>query len=75
MRARGMEIPEEYLQYLSPLGWEHITFNGDYVWNLKQRIDINNPRAAPGKNRVDEKCHRQTVKGIPEIFIFPTYTG
>ncbi|PTM52724.1 Tn3 transposase DDE domain-containing protein [Desmospora activa DSM 45169] len=44
LQARGMEIPEDYLQHLSPLGWEHITLTGDYVWNLKQRIDINNPR-------------------------------
>ena len=31
-----MDIPEEYLQYLSPLGWEHINVTDDYVWNLKQ---------------------------------------
>ena len=27
-------VPDEYLSYLSPLGWEHINLTGDYVWNL-----------------------------------------
>ncbi|MBM7585655.1 TnpA family transposase [Bacillus pakistanensis] len=36
LRERGVEIPEEYLQHISPLGWEHIALTGDYVWNLKQ---------------------------------------
>ena len=27
-------IPDEYLAYLSPLGWEHINLTGDYVWNI-----------------------------------------
>lgn len=27
-------IPEKYLSYLSPLGWDHINLTGDYVWRL-----------------------------------------
>ncbi|MFK0573406.1 Tn3 family transposase [Endozoicomonas sp.] len=27
-------IPDEYLRYLSPLGWEHIGLTGDYIWRL-----------------------------------------
>lgn len=50
LRAQGMEVQEEYLQHLSPLGWEHITLTGDYVWNLKQSIDINNLRPLREKN-------------------------
>ncbi len=34
LRARGQELPEEYLRYLSPLEWEHITLTGVYRWNL-----------------------------------------
>lgn len=52
LRAKGMGIPDEYLQHLSPLGWEHITLTGDYVWNLKQRTDINNPRPLRVKSSV-----------------------
>ncbi len=29
--ANGMEIPEEHLKHLSPLGWQHINLTGDYV--------------------------------------------
>jgi hypothetical protein len=27
------------LQYLSPLGWEHINLTGDYVWRQNRKID------------------------------------
>lgn len=28
---------ESLLQYLSPLGWEHINLTGDYVWRHKDK--------------------------------------
>ena len=28
------DAPDEYLQYLSPLGCEHIILTGDYIWKL-----------------------------------------
>jgi hypothetical protein len=31
-----VEVKEEYLQHLSPLGWEHINLTGDFQWNMKQ---------------------------------------
>jgi TnpA family transposase len=31
-RSRGEMIPDELLSHIAPLGWEHIAFNGDYVW-------------------------------------------
>jgi hypothetical protein len=31
-RAAGLKIPEELLQHLSPLGWEHIVLTGEYRW-------------------------------------------
>jgi len=34
LKARGEEIPEEYLRHLSPLEWEHITLTGVYRWDL-----------------------------------------
>jgi TnpA family transposase len=30
----GQDVPDEYLTYLSPLGWDHINLTGDYVWRL-----------------------------------------
>jgi len=35
LTEQGIDIPEEYLKHLSPLGWEHINLTGDYIWNLK----------------------------------------
>jgi len=32
LRAAGEIIPDELLAHIAPLGWEHIAFNGDYVW-------------------------------------------
>jgi len=28
------DVPDEYLRFLSPLGWDHISLTGDYRWNL-----------------------------------------
>jgi len=32
LRARGESVADDLLAHIAPLGWEHITFNGDYVW-------------------------------------------
>ena len=32
LRSRREIIPDELLSHIAPLGWEHIAFNGDYVW-------------------------------------------
>jgi TnpA family transposase len=36
LKNQGVEVKEEYLQHLSPLGWEHINLTGDFQWNMKQ---------------------------------------
>lgn len=32
LRGQGEDVPEELLQHVSPLAWEHIGLTGDYVW-------------------------------------------
>lgn len=32
LRARGEAVTDDLLAHVAPLGWEHITFNGDYIW-------------------------------------------
>jgi len=32
LRTRDEIVPDELLAHVAPLGWEHIAFNGDYVW-------------------------------------------
>ena len=32
LHARGEAVGDDLLAHVAPLGWEHITFNGDYIW-------------------------------------------
>ena len=49
LRSRGEIIPDELLAHVAPLGWEHIAFNGDYVWPAESLgtafRPLRNPRA------------------------------
>jgi TnpA family transposase len=49
LRSRGETIPDELLAHIAPLGWEHIAFNGDYVWPTEPLGSafrpLRNPRA------------------------------
>ena len=38
LREQGRSINDDLLQYLSPLGWEHVNLTGDYVWNRSTRV-------------------------------------
>lgn len=51
LREQGQEINDEHLQYLSPLGWEHINLTGDYVW--KTEIDLGKGKFRPLTNMDD----------------------
>jgi TnpA family transposase len=32
LRGRGADVRPELVRHIAPLGWEHISFTGDYVW-------------------------------------------
>jgi len=32
LRAEGHDLPDNLLTHVAPLGWEHISLTGDYVW-------------------------------------------
>ena len=32
LRAHGVDVPDDLLAHVAPLGWEHIALTGDYVW-------------------------------------------
>jgi hypothetical protein len=34
LRKQGVAFDEDWLQHISPLGWEHINLTGDYIWIL-----------------------------------------
>ena len=43
-------LSDKLLAHIAPLGWEHISFNGDYIWPsqpLKQGFrPLRNPHSA-----------------------------
>jgi hypothetical protein len=40
MKGHGRLVDENLLQYLSPLGWEHINLTGDYHWPQGRKMAI-----------------------------------
>ena len=38
LRVHGQTVDDGLLQYLSPLGWEHINLTGDYLWRNSAKI-------------------------------------
>ena len=38
LNGHGQAVDDTLLQYLSPLGWEHINLTGDYLWRSSSRI-------------------------------------
>ena len=38
LSGHGQTVDDALLQYLSPLGWEHINLTGDYVWRSNTKI-------------------------------------
>ncbi|VVE55310.1 transposase [Pandoraea horticolens] len=38
LRSHCHVVDDALLQYLSPLGWEHINLTGDYLWRSSARI-------------------------------------
>jgi hypothetical protein len=37
LRASGTVVPDELLQHLSPLAWEHIVLTGEYRWGSDEK--------------------------------------
>ena len=38
LHGHGHAVDESLLQYLSPLGWEHINLTGDYLWRRNTKV-------------------------------------
>jgi Tn3 transposase DDE domain len=47
LRSRGEVLPDDVLAHIAPLGREHITFNGDYIWPTKPLRDGFRPLRNP----------------------------
>jgi hypothetical protein len=53
LRIQGDDVPDELLSHIGPLGWEHITFNGDYVWPPAPDKDSFRPLGNPRSSFLD----------------------
>jgi TnpA family transposase len=52
LREQGTQVPDDLLSHVAPLGWEHISLTGDYLWNdLDQPHDIFRPLRTNSQNR------------------------
>jgi hypothetical protein len=40
LRGHDQGVDNALLQYLSPLGWEHINLTGDYLWRSSAKIGV-----------------------------------
>ncbi|BGE87870.1 Tn3-like element TnAs3 family transposase (plasmid) [Methylosinus sp. 3S-1] len=53
LRSRGETIPDELVARIAPLGWEHIAFNGDYVWPAEPLQNTFRPLRSPRTDFLD----------------------
>jgi TnpA family transposase len=53
LRSRSETIPDEVLAHVAPLGWEHIAFNGDYVWPAESLGNTFRPLRNPRSEILD----------------------
>ena len=53
LRSSGEQVPYELLAHIAPLGWEHITFNGDYVWPTEPLQNAFRPLRNPRSELLD----------------------
>jgi len=37
LRGTGVDVPDELLAHVAPLGWEHVGLTGDYLWSELDR--------------------------------------
>ena len=37
LQSNGVDVPDELLAHVAPLGWEHVGLTGDYLWSELDR--------------------------------------
>jgi TnpA family transposase len=53
LRSSGERVRDDLLAHIAPLGWEHITFNGDYVWPTEPLQNAFRPLRNPRSEILD----------------------
>lgn len=62
LRSQGLLKDNAMLQYLSPLGWEHINLTGDYLWRINPKICAGKFRSLRSLSSCNEICPVFTKK-------------
>jgi hypothetical protein len=51
LQSRGEVVPEDLLAHTSPVGWEHIAFSGDFLWDCAAQTTNRKPLNLPSRRR------------------------
>lgn len=51
LRSAGEAVPDELLAHTSPVGWEHIAFSGDFLWDRAAKATGRKPLNLSTKQR------------------------
>ncbi|GCA52888.1 tn3 transposase DDE domain protein [Sinorhizobium sp. KGO-5] len=51
LRSEGKIVPDDLLAHTSPVGWEHIAFSGDFLWDRAATATGRKPLNLTGKQR------------------------
>jgi hypothetical protein len=52
-RLKFGAVPDELVAHIAPLGWEHIAFDGDYVWPSGPLQNVFRPLRNPRSEILD----------------------
>ncbi len=44
LNRSGIATPPEVIKHIAPLGWQHISLTGDYIWTPTDSLDLRPPR-------------------------------
>ncbi len=51
LRSMGELVPDDLLAHTSPVGWEHIAFSGDFLWDRAALATSRKPLNLSPKSR------------------------
>lgn len=58
LRRKGIPVNEQLISQLSPVGWEHINLNGNYVWRTNLKLGSGKYRSL---GSVDNNLYKKSL--------------
>jgi hypothetical protein len=56
LRSAGEAAPDDLLAHTSPVGWEHIAFSGDFLWDRAAKAAGRKALNLSAKQRAASRC-------------------